>query len=113
MASTLKITRIETGETNESSLASLDFAHTNHFKISSTTQSSSTEVCDGENLAITLALYWVVYLIINAAIFAVAMYVLRRCFHNVKLPGGKYKMKEEHNVSRTNSRMSLVSRDKH
>ncbi|CAF0880326.1 unnamed protein product [Rotaria sp. Silwood1] len=29
MASTLKITRIETGETNESSLASLDFAHTN------------------------------------------------------------------------------------
>ncbi|CAF0986414.1 unnamed protein product [Rotaria sp. Silwood1] len=33
MASTLKITRIETGETNESSLASLDFAHTNHYLI--------------------------------------------------------------------------------
>ena len=45
----------------------------------STTAAASTEVCDGENLAIILALYWVVYLIINAVIFAAAMYALRKC----------------------------------
>jgi hypothetical protein len=81
--------------------------------MSSTTQSSATEICDGENLAIILALYWVVFLIINAVIFAVAMYALRKCLDNVKLPGGKSKEKKQENVSRTNSRTSLVSRGKH
>jgi hypothetical protein len=81
--------------------------------MSSTTQSSSTDICDGENLAIILALYWVVYLIINAVIFAVAMYALRKCFDKVKIPDGKSKdNKERHNVSRTSSRMSLISRGK-
>ncbi|CAF2403786.1 unnamed protein product [Rotaria sp. Silwood2] len=81
--------------------------------MSSTTQSLSTGVCDGENLTVILALYCVVYLITNAVIFAVAMYTLRRCFDNVKLPGEKSKKKEEHTASRTNSRKSLVSRNKH
>lgn len=81
--------------------------------MSSSTESSSTEVCDGENLAIILALYWVVYLIINAVIFAAAMYALRKCFDKIKLPGGKSKNKDELQVSRTNSRMSLVSRGTH
>lgn len=81
--------------------------------MSSTTQSSSTEVCDGENLAIILALYWVVYLIINAVIFAAAMYGLRKCFDKIKLPSGKSKEKNDFQVSRTNSRISLVSRGTH
>jgi hypothetical protein len=75
-----------------------------------TTTASSTEVCDGDNLAIMLALYWVVFLIINAVIFAVAMYALRKFFDKAKLPGGKGKKKDEVEVSRTNSRISLVSR---
>jgi hypothetical protein len=79
----------------------------------STTASSSTEICDGENLAIILALYWVVYLIINAVIFAAIMYALRKCFEKVKIPGHKSKDKEEPVVSRTHSRASLVSRGKH
>jgi len=78
-----------------------------------TTQSSSTtEVCDGENLAIILALYWIVYLIINAVIFAVAMFMIRTFFDKIKLPGGKSKMKDGSEISRTNSRLSLVSRGK-
>ena len=82
--------------------------------MSSTTQSSSTDICDGENLAIILALYWVVYLIINAVIFAAAMYALRKCFDKVKLPGGKSTDDTARpNVSRTSSRVSLVSRGKH
>ena len=79
----------------------------------STTASSSTEVCDGENLAIILALYWVVYLIINAVVFAAIMYALRKCFEKSKIPGTKSKDKEDPTVSRTNSRISLVSRGKH
>jgi len=82
--------------------------------MSSTTQSTSSDICDGENLAIILALYWVVYLIINAVIFAAAMYALRKCFDKVKIPGGKNKDEpERHDVSRTSSRVSLVSRGKH
>jgi hypothetical protein len=80
--------------------------------MSTTTQPSSAEVCEGENLAIILALYWVVYLIINAVIFAAAMYALRKCFDKVKIPGGKSKKKDGSEVSRTNSRISLVSRGK-
>jgi hypothetical protein len=79
----------------------------------STTASSSTEICDGDNLAIILALYWVVYLIINAVVFAAIMYALRKCLENAKLPGHKSKDKGDLNVSRTNSRVSLVSRGKH
>jgi hypothetical protein len=79
----------------------------------STTASSSTEICDGENLAIILALYWVVYLIINAVIFAVAMYALRKCLNKVKLPGQTSKGKGDQAVSRTSSRLSLVSHGKH
>lgn len=78
----------------------------------STTESSSTEVCEGENLAIILALYWVVYLIINAVIFAAAMYALRKCFDKIKLPSNKDKG-DPNAVSRTSSRISLVSRGKH
>jgi len=82
--------------------------------MSTTTASSSTEVCDGDNLAIILALYWVVYLIINAVIFAAAMYALRKCFDSVKLPGHKNKTKgDPASVSRTGSGVSLVSRGKH
>jgi fatty acid desaturase len=79
----------------------------------SSSSSSTTEVCDGDNLAILLALYWVVYLIINAVIFAAAMYALRRCFDKIKLPGHKDKDKVDHNESRTSSRISLVSRGNH
>src|SRR5438132_13616237 len=73
------------------------FDHKNlwYYKMSATTQSSSTEVCDGDNLAIILVLYWVVYLIINALIFAAAMYALRKCFDKIKFPGGNSKNKEE------------------
>ena len=78
-----------------------------------TTAAASTEVCDGENLAIILALYWVVYLIINAVIFAAAMYALRKCFNGMKGSSKKDKDKKETSVSRTSSRMSLVSRGKH
>jgi hypothetical protein len=82
--------------------------------MSTTTASSSTEVCDGDNLAIILALYWVVYLIINAVIFAAAMYALRKCFDSVKLPDHKNKAKgDSAAVSRTGSGVSLVSRGKH
>ncbi len=81
--------------------------------MSTTTQSSSTEICDGDNLAIILALYWVVYLIINAVIFAAVMYDLRKYFENGKLPVGKNKKKDDFEASPTNSRMSLVSRNKH
>lgn len=87
--------------------------------MSATTQSTSTDVCDGDNLAIILALYWVVYLVINAVVFAGIMYGLRKCFDKVKLPGGKSKEKEKErekersNVSRASSRVSLVSRGKH
>ncbi|CAF1580513.1 unnamed protein product, partial [Rotaria magnacalcarata] len=47
----------------------------------STTAATATEVCDGENLAIILSLYWVIYLVLNAVIFAVAMYALNRFFN--------------------------------
>lgn len=77
--------------------------------MSATTSASSTEVCDGENLAIILAIYWIVYLIINAVIFAVAMYALRRCFSSDKPSDEKSKSKRD-DVSRSSSRMSLVSR---
>jgi len=82
---------------------------------SDNTTSSSDEVCDGDNLAIILALYWVVYLIINAVIFAVAMYALRKLFGSIKLPVHK-NTKERVSfagVSRSSSRLSLVSRGKH
>jgi len=82
--------------------------------MSTTTVSSSTEVCDGENLAIILALYWIVYLIINAVIFSVAMYALRKFFDGIKLPSHKTKTKgDSAAVSRTGSGVSLVSRGKH
>ena len=74
-----------------------------------TTQASSTDVCDGENLAIILALYWVVYLIINAVIFAAAMYALRKCFDGIKRPGHKNRDRGHSNASRTSSRIGLVS----
>ncbi|CAF2917436.1 unnamed protein product [Rotaria sp. Silwood2] len=83
--------------------------------MSATTASTSTEVCDGENLAIILALYWVLYLVINAVIFSVAMYALNRCFNGGKSPDPKKKDKFQ-SVSRQssqNSRASLVSREKH
>jgi hypothetical protein len=70
---------------------------------------SAIEVCDGENLAIILGLYWVVYMIINAIIFAAAMYALQQCVEGAKRPGHKSHDKGDA-VSRTNSRMSLVSR---
>jgi hypothetical protein len=75
-----------------------------------TPTTEGTEVCDGENLAIILALYWVVYLIINGVIFAVAMYALRKFFDKIKLPGGKNKKKDNLQASRANSRISLISR---
>ena len=84
--------------------------------MSATTQAASTEVCQGENLAIILALYWVVYLLINAMIFAAAMYALRKCFEKVKLPsgggGGTNKEKDGYQEFRSSSRTSLVSRSK-
>ncbi|CAF1110979.1 unnamed protein product [Rotaria sordida] len=83
--------------------------------MSTTTTSTSTEVCDGENLAIILALYWVVYLIINAVIFAVAMYALNRCFNGGGSPDNKKKDKNQ-SVDRQNSQSSragLISREKH
>ncbi|CAF1160984.1 unnamed protein product [Rotaria sp. Silwood1] len=83
--------------------------------MSTTTASTSTEVCDGENLAIILALYWVLYLIINAVVFAVAMYALNRCITGGKTPDHKKKDKI-HSVARQSSqssRASLVSREKH
>ncbi len=81
----------------------------------SSTQATSTEICDGENLAIILALYWVVYLIINAVIFAAVMYGLRKCFDNVKVPGGKQKGADtpERSLSRASSKRSLISSGKH
>lgn len=83
--------------------------------MSATTQAAATDVCQGENLAIILALYWVVYLLINAVIFAAAMYALRKCFDKVKLPtggGGKNKEKDGYQEFRSSSRSSLVSRSK-
>lgn len=77
----------------------------------STTQSSSTEVCDGENLAIILALYWVVYLIINAVIFAAAMYALRKCFDNNKRPKHKKTDRGKSSVSRSSSRIQFISEE--
>jgi hypothetical protein len=79
----------------------------------STTQSSSVDICDGDNLAIILALYWVVYLIINAVMFGAAMYALRKCFEKAKHPGNKNKDRGRHLASRTSSRMSLVSGGQH
>lgn len=83
-----------------------------YFSMSSS-GSSTTDVCDGENLAIILSLYWVLYLIINALIFAVAMYALNRCFNSKK--GDDYKKTDTRgeSVSRQSSRASLVSREKH
>lgn len=83
----------------------------------STTQAASTEVCQGENLAIILSLYWVVFLLINAVIFAAAMYALRKCFDKVKLPTtgdgeGSNKEKDGYSQFRSSSRTSLVSRSK-
>jgi hypothetical protein len=46
---------------------------------------SSTDVGDGEDRAIKLALYSIVYLIINAVIFAAAIYPLGKYFDQVKL----------------------------
>jgi hypothetical protein len=79
----------------------------------STTQSSSVDSCDGENLALLLGLYWIVYLIINAVIFAAAMYALRKCFEKPKHPDHKHKNKRRPSGSRTSSRMSLVSSGKY
>ena len=81
----------------------------------STTASSSTEVCDGENLAIILALYWVIYLIVNAVIFAAAMYAIRRCCEAKKETGKRNKgdVAVRPNVSRASSQRSLISSGKH
>lgn len=86
--------------------------------MSATTQAAATEVCQGENLAIILALYWVVYLLINAVIFAAIMYALRKCFDKVKLPGGggggggNEKNKDGTDSPRPESQISLISRGK-
>jgi hypothetical protein len=77
----------------------------------STTQPSSTDVCDGENLAIILALYWVVYLIINAVILAAAMYALRKCLNNDKRSGHKKKDPEKSHISRSSSRIKFISEE--
>lgn len=80
----------------------------------STTQATSTEVCDGENLAIILALYWVIYLIVNAIIFAAAMYGIRRCCEAKKETGKRNKgdVAVRPNVSRASSQRSLISSGK-
>lgn len=75
----------------------------------SSTAAASTEVCDGENLAIILALYWVVYLIINAVIFAAVMYALRKCFAKESASDQTKTNKVRSPPSRTSSRRSLVS----
>ena len=79
----------------------------------STTQSSSLDSCDGDNLALLLGLYWVVYLIINAVIFAAAMYALRKCFEKPKRLDYKHKNKSRPSESRRSSRISLVSSGKY
>lgn len=84
--------------------------------MSATTQAAATEVCQGENLAIILALYWVVYLLINAVIFAAVMYALRKFFDKVKLPGGgdggTSKNRDGFESPRAGSGISLISRGK-
>ncbi len=57
-------------------------------------------------------LYWVVYLIIHAVIFATVMYPLRKFFEKIKFSDGKNRKTDEFDVSRVNSRSSLVSRGK-
>ncbi|UJR20859.1 hypothetical protein I4U23_023969 [Adineta vaga] len=76
--------------------------------------SSVTEVCDGENLAIILALYWVVYMLINAIIFAGAMYALQQYLEksNGSFPS-KSHGKRRHSTSRASSSISLVSGSKY
>lgn len=79
----------------------------------STTQATSTEVCDGENLAIILALYWVIYLICNAVIFAGVMYGLRKCLGNDNSKKSKAPDDPTRpSVSRASSQRSLISRGK-
>ena len=79
----------------------------------SSTDSGSTQICDGDNLAIILALYWLVYLIINAVIFAAVLYALRECFIGVNSSGHKNKDRDRSPPSRTNSRRSLISNNRH
>jgi hypothetical protein len=82
--------------------------------------SSGQEVCSGSNLALLLGLYWVAYMVINAVVFAGAMYGLQQCLEKVKFPGsrgsgggGKIKGDKDSNVSHTGSRVSLVSGGKY
>ncbi|CAF1186696.1 unnamed protein product [Didymodactylos carnosus] len=69
---------------------------------------TSCEICDGESLAIILALYWVIYLVINALIFAGALYALRKYFANVKVP--RKDTKKQRSILRTDSQMGLINK---
>ncbi|CAF0857441.1 unnamed protein product [Didymodactylos carnosus] len=71
----------------------------------SSCSTGSCEICDGENLAVILALYWVIYLVINALIFAGALYALRKCFEKSSDDGKKINPEQ---LSRTSSRQRLV-----
>ena len=73
------------------------------------------EVCDGENLAIILAIYWVVYMLINAIIFAGAMYILQQFLEkkNSNHTGRKHDKRRRHSTSRASSSISLVSGHKY
>ncbi len=82
--------------------------------------SSGQEVCSGSNLALLLGLYWVAYMVINAVVFAGAMYALQQCLEKGTFPGargsgGRDRVKgdKDSNVSRTGSRVSLVSGGKY
>jgi len=79
--------------------------------------SSAQEVCSGENLALLLGIYWVAYMVINAVVFAGAMYALQQCLEKGTFPGtrggGGAKAKKDPNISRTSSRVSLVSGGKY
>ncbi|CAF1131447.1 unnamed protein product [Adineta steineri] len=74
--------------------------------------SSATEVCDGESLAIILGLYWVVYMVINAVVFAGAMYALQQCLEKKNTPGGagkaRARSRPSYNDSRASSQIGLI-----
>ena len=78
----------------------------------SSTQATSTELCNGDSLASMLGIFWAIYLVANAAVFAGAIYGLRQFLEKRQGAGSKGKVKPRTSISRESSQKSLISNGK-